>query len=63
MVCGAASLLVYGGAYDIAADTPHSQPVYWLLQKVRQYSIAAQAHDVVPNGLGDAKRIASGAGQ
>lgn len=63
VTCGAASLFVYGGAYDIAADMPHSQPVYWLLQKVRQYSIAAQAHDVVPNDLEDGKRIASGAGQ
>jgi mono/diheme cytochrome c family protein len=60
---GAASLIVYGGAYDIAADTPHSQPVYWLLQKVRQSSIAARARDAVPDDLGDAKRIASGAGQ
>ena len=64
MAClGAASLVVFSGAYDIAADTPHSQPVYWLLQKVRQYSIAARARDAVPNDLGDAKRVASGAGQ
>jgi mono/diheme cytochrome c family protein len=63
VTCGAASLFVYSGAYDIAADMPHSQPVYWLLQKVRQYSIAAQADDVVPNDLEDGKRIASGAGQ
>jgi mono/diheme cytochrome c family protein len=63
ITCGAASLFVYSGAYDIAADTPHSQPVYSLLQKVRQYSIAARAHDVVPNDLGNAKRISSGAGQ
>ena len=60
---GAASVVVYSGAYDIAADTPHGQPLYWLLQKVRQYSIAARARDAVPNDLGEAKRIASGAGQ
>jgi len=61
---GAASLLVYSGAFDVAADTPHSQPAYWLLQNIRQRSIAARAGDVVvPNDLGDAKRIASGAGQ
>ena len=63
IMCSAASFLVYSGAYDIAGDTQHSEPVYWLLQTVRQYSIAAQAHDVVPNDLGDAKRVASGAGQ
>lgn len=60
---GAVSAVVYSGGYDIAADTPHSQPVYWLLQKVRQYSVAARAQDVVPNDLGDSKRVASGAGQ
>lgn len=60
---GVASLCVYGGTYDISADTPHSQPVYWLLQKVRQSSIAARAQDVVPNDLSDAKRVTSGAGQ
>ena len=59
---GAVSIVVHSGAYDIAADTPHSQPVYWLLQKVRQYSIAARALDVVPDNLSDDKRIASGAG-
>jgi|SRR5579859_1329126 len=63
VTCGAASLLVYSGAYDIAADMPHSQRVYWLLQKVRRHSIAARADDVVPDDLGDGKRIASGAGQ
>jgi len=60
---GAASIMVYTGAFDVAADTPHSQPVYWSLQKVREYSIAVRASDVVPNDLGDAKRIASGAVQ
>ncbi len=59
----AASVLIYSGAFDVAADTPHSQSVYWLMQKVRQYSIAARARGVVPNDLDDAKRIASGAGQ
>ena len=63
MCFGVASLAVYSGAFDVAADTPHSQPVYWLLQKIRQYSVAARAADVVPIDLGDAKRIASGAGQ
>jgi mono/diheme cytochrome c family protein len=59
----AASIFVYSGAFDVAADTPHSQPVYWAMRQVRQYLIAARAHDAVPNDLGDAKRIASGAGQ
>jgi mono/diheme cytochrome c family protein len=59
----AVSILVYMGGFDVAADTPHSQPVYWLMQKVREYSIAARARDAVPNDLSDAKRVTSGAGQ
>ncbi|HET7447617.1 MAG TPA: cytochrome c, partial [Methyloceanibacter sp.] len=61
---GAASLAIYAGAYDVAADIPHAQPVYWFLQIVRQRSIAARASDiVVPADLADPKRIASGAAQ
>lgn len=60
---GGGWLFVHSGAFDIAADTPHSQPVYWLMQKVREYSIAARATDPVPGDLTDEKRIASGAGQ
>ena len=60
---GAASIFIYAGAFDVAADTPHSEPVYWLMQKVREHSIAARARDSVPNDLADPKRIMSGAGQ
>lgn len=56
-------LYVYTGVFDAAADTPHSQPVYWFLQKVRERSIVARASDPVPKDLGDEKRIASGAAQ
>src|SRR5437773_4384386 len=61
---GAASLAIYAGAYDVAADIPHTQPVYWLLQTIRQRSIALRATDIaVPADLADPKRIASGAAQ
>jgi mono/diheme cytochrome c family protein len=60
----AASLAIYAGAYDVAADIPHTQPVYWLLQTVRQQSIAARATEVaVPADLAEPKRVASGAAQ
>ena len=62
-VIGASWLFIHSGAFDIAADTPHSQPVYLLMQKVRENSIAAHASDAVPGDLGDEKRIVSGAGQ
>lgn len=54
---------VYGGVFDVAADVPHSQPVYWLLQTIRQRSIAGRATDPVPADLSDPKRVAAGAAQ
>jgi mono/diheme cytochrome c family protein len=59
----ASSLAIYAGTYDVAADEPHSQPVFWLMQTVRDRSIAAHATDAVPVDLNDPKRIASGAAQ
>jgi len=60
----AASVLVYMGAYNFAADIPHTQPVFWLLETARERSIAVRAAGVaVPSDLTDPKRIASGAGQ
>jgi mono/diheme cytochrome c family protein len=56
--------LVHMGSFDVAADTPHSQPVFWLMNTVRENSIAVRAAGIdVPSDLTDAKRIASGAGQ
>lgn len=61
---GAASLVVYMGAYNVAADIPHTGPVFWLMETVRDRSIAVRAKDiVVPGDLSDPKRIASGARQ
>lgn len=58
-----ASMIVGMGAYNVAADEPHWRPVYWLMQTVRDRSIAVRARDVaVPPDLGDAGRIAAGAG-
>lgn len=63
LILGVAWLLVYAGAYNIAADAPHTAPVYWLLNTVRDRSIAVRASNVaVPTDLGDQKRIADGAG-
>ena len=63
LVAGAA-IGVYAGLYNIAADVPHTQPVYWLLETVRDRSIAARFRNIiVPDILDDANRISSGAGQ
>jgi mono/diheme cytochrome c family protein len=59
-----AAALVHMGSFDVAADKPHSQPVFWLMNTVRERSVAIRAADItVPGDLADAKRIASGAAQ
>jgi mono/diheme cytochrome c family protein len=59
-----ATVLVYMGSFDVAADKPHSEPVFWLMNTVRDRSVAIRAADVtVPGDLADTKRIASGAAQ
>ena len=60
----AAALATYAGLHNVAADIPHTQAVYWLLETARERSIAVRAADVVvPGNLSDHKRIVSGAGQ
>ena len=60
----AAIVVIYAGLYNIAADVPHTQPVYWLLETIRGRSVAARSRDViVPKDLDDANRISKGAGQ
>jgi mono/diheme cytochrome c family protein len=64
VLVGAAAVGIYAGLYNIAADVPHTQPVYWLFETVRDRSVEARARDVVvPNDLNDPNRISRGAGQ
>ena len=64
VLIGAAAVGIYAGLYNIAADVPHTQPVYWLLETMRDRSVEARARDiVVPNDLKDPNRISRGAGQ
>ena len=59
----AAAVFIWSGAYDIAADAPHTRPVHSLLQSLRERSIAARTADlVVPSDLSDPARIRQGAG-
>jgi mono/diheme cytochrome c family protein len=64
VLLGVAAVGTYAGLYNIAADVPHPQPVYWLFETVRERSVAARARDiVVPNDLDESSRISKGAGQ
>jgi mono/diheme cytochrome c family protein len=61
---GVVGYAIYSGAYNIAADAPHTHIVYWLTSTVRDRSIAASARGItVPSNLGDPKRIAAGAAE
>ena len=64
VLIGAAAVGIYSGLYNIAADVPHTQPLYWLLETIRERSVEARARDIiVPNDLKDPNRISRGAGQ
>src|SRR6476620_253774 len=64
LIAVVAAVLVHMGSFDVAADKPHSQPVFWLMDTVRERSVAIRAAGItVPGDLAEAKRIASGAAQ
>lgn len=58
---GAGAVFVYSGVYDIGADAPHTKPVFWLIEQLRDRSIAVRSESLVPpSDLSDPKRIAAG---
>jgi len=62
-IVGAAALVIFSGWYNVAADVPHTQAVYWLMQTSRDRSIEVHAVNIVaPDNLADPKRVADGAG-
>src|SRR6476469_8862030 len=64
VLIGATAVGIYSGLYNIAADVPHTQPLYWLLETIRERSVEARARDIiVPADLNDPTRISKGAGQ
>lgn len=57
------AVVMYSGAYNVAADEPHSQPVYALLDLARERSIAARANELqVPSDIGSPARVRQGSG-
>jgi len=55
------ALFVWSGVYNIAASTDHFGQTTWLLQKVREQSIAAQSSSINPPQLDDVGMIRLGA--
>lgn len=63
LVAVVATATVSLGVYNVAADDPHSRPVYALLEKARERSIEVRAAKLqVPTNLDDPERIRQGAG-
>lgn len=59
VVAGLAFL--YSGMYPIAADDEHTKPVYWVLETLREQSIAAHSKGILVPALNDPKMLLSGA--
>lgn len=63
LVGGVAGAAIYAGAYNIAADAPHTKPVFWTIENLRDRSIAVRARGITPpRDLASPTRIASSAG-
>ena len=59
---GSAALFVYAGVYNIAADVPHTKPVFWIIDHLRDRSIAVRAQGLTPLAdIADAGHVAAGA--
>lgn len=57
-------LAIQAGVYNVAADVPHTQTIYWLLKTARERSVSMRAAKIpVPQDLDSPNRIAAGAGQ
>ncbi len=63
LIGGVGGAVIYAGLYNIGADAPHTRPVFWIIQNLRDRSIAVRAGDIRPPAdFNDPKRIAIGAG-
>lgn len=60
LLAGAA--FVFSGLFNPAADAPHSQPVYWVMENLRHRGIESRVGDIQVPDLTDAALIRAGAG-
>ena len=56
-----AGLFIYSGLYPIGADVPHNKLSYWLLETLRERSVARAASDIqIPDNLNTSDRLLAG---
>jgi mono/diheme cytochrome c family protein len=62
VVLGSAAVatVIYSGIVNVAADEPHSELVYWLLEETRETSIKKAAEDIKVPNLADPELLLSG---
>ena len=54
-------LFLYLGTYPMGADVPHNRLTYWLLETLRERSVARAAGDIeVPHDLNTSERLLAG---
>lgn len=54
-------VFIYSGLYPIGADQPHNKITYWLLESLRENSIARSAKNIeIPDNLNSADRLLAG---
>lgn len=54
-------LFIYSGVYPIGADVPHNKVTYWLLETLRERSIARAASNIqIPDNLNTSDRLLAG---
>lgn len=55
------TLFLYSGRYPMGADIPHSRLTYWILETLRERSIARASADIeVPDDLASPQRLLAG---
>jgi len=57
---GTAATIIYSGVVDVAADEPHGDFVYWLLEETRENSIKKAAENIKVPDLTDPELLLSG---
>ncbi|MBL4941281.1 MAG: cytochrome c [Colwellia sp.] len=57
---GAGTTVMYSGIVNVAADEPHSDLVYWLLEETRENSIAKASRNIVVPDLSDPELLLTG---
>lgn len=57
---GGGATVMYSGVINVAADEPHSELVYWLLEETRENSIKVASQDIVVPDLSDPELLLTG---